>query len=160
MGKTSKEASSFFIKLLPNALFQLCRLWWVSLKLGSVTQLLHFSIPCTVSFNHVIDELFSLLHACNVVFIWFLFSPSFLLYRFLKESPTVHFLKTLLCKSSSWLNELFNVSFLLITNHACLCHYFAADKIACIFDSIPGLSDVLPICDLLPRSHTHNWDPK
>lgn len=43
--------------------------------------------------------------SCDVAFIW-LFSLRFSLqYRFLKENPTLPFLKTLLCKSFSWHSE-------------------------------------------------------
>lgn len=43
--------------------------------------------------------------SCNVAFIWLFSLPFSLQYRFLKENPTLPFLKTLLCKSLSWHSE-------------------------------------------------------
>lgn len=57
--------------------------------------------------------------SCNVAIIWLFSLPFSLQYRFLKESPTLPFLKTLLCKSCSWHNE-FCFQFWFFTNHACV----------------------------------------
>lgn len=84
----------YFILLKRNRLF--LRVKFIQSKI------LKSDSPKSLVFSFVLLLVY---FSCNVAFIWLFSLPFSLQYRFLKENPTLPFLKTLLCKSSSWHSE-------------------------------------------------------